>query len=141
MIYTAENIPLVNPMTVRRFTPDTQGLPFGGVIMFLRYAIQPLRRTTKRLVFDEDVVDCSNRMLEITNFLLDHAHRAGWWTVFPSRRWRSGRLDMEIQVMPGKDVPFLYIGNPIRLHVDGDGGITVFRTPEFLIKSGCALGY
>lgn len=141
MIYTAENIPLVDPMMIRGFQPNSDGLPFGGVMMFHEYAIKPMSMATGRMGFDEEVVDCSQRMLEITNFLLAYAKKAGWWTVFPSRRWRSGRLGENITILPGKDIPFLYIGNPIRLHVDPEGALTVFRTPEFLIKSACALGY
>lgn len=125
---------------VRRITP-THGLDtFGGVIVLDEYDVEDVGMADKRLDYDADVVDCSNRIFEITNCLILLKEKR-CWTVFPSRRWRNHRAGLGITNLPSKDEPLLYIGNPIRVFADPREGITVVRIPEFLIKSGVQLGY
>ena len=45
MIYTAENLPVVDPMDIRRITPEHEPLVFGGVILMSHYSAKPIRRT------------------------------------------------------------------------------------------------
>jgi hypothetical protein len=137
---TAETLEIVAPMFVREFTPCDWVHPFGGILMMQHYTVRDVGFADGRLDFDEDVVDCSNRMLEATIFL-GYVKKACALTIFPSRRWRTLRVGDKVSVMPGPKQPFQYIGNPIRLTTDGRGGVTVYRIPEFRIKSGCELGY
>ena len=137
---TSETLEIVDPMFVREFTPCDWVFPFGGILMMHHYTVGDVGLANSRLDFDEDVVDCSNRMLDATIFL-GHAKDACALTIFPSRRWRTLRIGEIVSVMPGPKQPFQYIGNPIRVTTDGRGGITVYRIPEFRIKSACELGY
>lgn len=136
----AETLPMVDPMMVRKFTPLRTLDLVGGVIVLNEYEVEDVGLADKRFDFDEDVVDCSNRIFEITTAMMGLKNKMSL-TVFPSRRWRNHRAGMEITGLPSKQSPLLYIGNPVRILSDPQEGITVVRIPEFLIKSGLQLGY
>jgi hypothetical protein len=112
----------------------------GGVLVMDDYEIEEIGIAKTRQPFDEDVVDCSNRLFEITTRLMGSQKEVSY-TVFPSRRWRNLREGDVITGSPSDTEPLLYIGNPIRILVSPTNGVTVFRIPEFLIKSGIELGY
>lgn len=142
MKYNAVTIPMVAPMMVRKITPWHSMDLFGGVLVLDEYDVEDVGLAEKRNEWDEDVVDCSNRIFEITMaMMMIGKNKFTAFTAFPSRRWRSHRVGMEITGLPTKDEPLLYLGNPVRLFADPHEGITVVRMPEFLIKSGCQLGY
>jgi hypothetical protein len=142
MMFTSENLPRVEPMRVRRFTPRLGVIPFGGLLLAHEYEVEDCELASSRLPFDEDVVDCSNRMLEVTTFCCRlEVPKPLALTVFPSRRLRSGREGEIITYDPRSGDPFLYLGNPIRVFVTRPGSCTVVRIPEFCIKSGIGLGY
>lgn len=147
MKYNADTLPMVNPMMVRKFTPLRSMDIFGGVLVLDEYDVEDSGMADRRNEWDEDVVDCSNRIFEITTRMMAERwkDRRGL-TVFPSRRWRNCRNGdsfdtAETQAMYSRRVPLLYIGNPVRLFSDPGSGITVVRIPEFLIKTGVELGY
>ena len=140
MKYNAETLPMVAPLMVRKITPLHSLDLFGGVIVLDEYEVEDVGMVEKRTEWDEDVVDCSNRILEITTAMMGMKDRFNF-TVFPSRRWRNHRVGMDITGLPTKEEPLLYIGNPVRLFADPQVGITVVRIPEFLIKSGVQMGY
>lgn len=148
MKYNAETLPMVAPMMVRKITPLHSMDIFGGVLVLDEYDVEDVGMAEKRNEWDEEVVDCSNRIFEITTEMMV----AQWkekrnFTVFPSRRWRNCRTglntfdDAETQAMYERKLPLLYLGNPVRLFADPHEGITVVRIPEFLIKSGVQMGY
>jgi hypothetical protein len=89
---------------------------------------------------DEDAVDCSNRIFQITTSMMMHKRSELVWTAFPSRRWRNLRRDNVIPAPPTRETPLLYLGNPIRL-IKNASGIHVIGRGEFVIKSGVELGY
>jgi len=136
----AETLPMVAPLMVRKITPLHTLDLFGGVIVMDEYDVEDVGLADKRLEFDEDVVDCSNRIFEITTCMMGLKEKKNF-TVFPSRRWRNHRAGMEITGLPSKQEPLLYLGNPVRLFADPQQGTTVVRIPEFLIKSGVQMGY
>ena len=136
----AETLPMVAPLMVRKITPLHTLDLFGGVIVMDEYDVEDVGLADKRLEFDEDVVDCSNRIFEITTCMMGLKEKKNF-TVFPSRRWRNHRAGMEITGLPSKQEPLLYLGNPVRLFADPQEGITVVRIPELLIKSGVQMGY
>jgi hypothetical protein len=105
------------------------------------FEVEEVGLAESRLVFDEEVVDCSNRVFEITNYMLMSLKDRVEWTVLPSHRWRYLREGGEILGLPSQQEPLLYIGNPIRLFFDPVEGVTVMRVPEFRIRSGVQLGY
>jgi hypothetical protein len=141
---SAETIPIVAPMMVRSFVilkPKRIVEMFGGVLVVDGYyEVEDVGMATERLGYDEDVVDCSNRIFQLTTCMMS-LKDAMWLTAFPSRRWRNFRTGDQITGYPTQEAPLLYIGNPIRLVNDPVKGIGVFRMPEFLIKSGCQMGY
>lgn len=140
MKHNSETIPMVDPMMVRKITPLISLYMVGGVLVMDEYDVEDVGMANERLDYDEDVVDCSNRILEITTGmarLKGNLH----FTAFPSRRWRNHRVGMEITGLPSKEEPLLYLGNPVKLFANPTEGITVVRIPEFLIKSGVQLGY
>lgn len=140
MKYNAETLPIVAPMMVRKITPIHSPSLFGGVIVMDEYEVEDVGMVEQRLDYDEDVVDCSNRIFEITTCMMMFKEKKNF-TVFPSRRWRNHRVGDEITRLPDKQEPLLYLGNPVRLFFDPQEGITVVRIPEFLINSGVQLGY
>ena len=146
MKYNAENIPMVAPMMVRQITPMRSMDIFGGVLVLDEYDVEDVGLAEKRTEWDEDVVDCSNRIFAITTAMMGMKDKKNY-TVFPSRRWRNCRTGLEtfdvkqLAAMRGGELPLLYIGNPVRLFTDPLEGITVVRIPEFLIKSGPQMGY
>lgn len=140
MKYNTETLPMVAPMMVRKITPLHSIDLFGGVIVMDEYDVEDIGLADKRLDFDEEVVDCSNRIFEITTAMMSLKDKRNF-TVFPSRRWRNHRAGMEMTGLPSKQEPLLYLGNPVRLFADPQEGITVVRIPEFLIKSGVQMGY
>lgn len=140
MRYNAETLPDVPPMFVRKISPlNTMDL-FGGVIVMDEYDVEDIGLVDTRMDYDEDVVDCSHRIFEITTAMMGATYRKNF-TAFPSRRWRNHRVGMDMTGFPTKDEPLLYLGNPVRLFADPVHGITVVRIPEFLIKSGLELGF
>lgn len=136
----ALTLPVVDPMMVRRFTSraTVQGWA-GGVWVMDEYDVEDVGLVEARLDFDEDLVDCSQRVFELTNRVLFHEGPIAL-TVFPSRRWRNMRIGQDIQSGPDEQ-PLLYLGNPIRIIKRSAGGIDVIGRGEFLIKSGVELGY
>lgn len=146
MIYNAETLPMVAPMMVRKITPVHSMDIFGGVLVLDEYGVEDVGIAAKRTAWDEDVVDCSNRIFQITTAMMGMKDKKNF-TVFPSRRWRNCRNgletfdDAETQALYEGKMPLLYIGNPVRLFADPQKGITVVRIPEYLIRSGVVMGY
>jgi hypothetical protein len=138
---TAHDLPLVDPLRVRRITPRGAMDLVGGVLVLDTYDVEDVGPADSRLEFDEDVVDCSKRIFQITTLMMVEKRRGPLaFTVFPSRRWRNFRTAQHIEGLPDAEHPLLYLGNPVRLFADADG-IHVIRIPEFLIKSGPELGF
>lgn len=137
---TALDLPIVDPMLVRRFTPTGRSSWWGGVWVADTYEVEELELAATRLDFDEDAVDCSNRIFQITTEMLLMPAPELAWTVFPTRRWRNMRAGQDILGEPRPDQPLLYLGNPIKL-LKNDRGLHVFGRGEFTIKSGVELGY
>lgn len=137
---TAHDLPLVDPLLVRRITPRGRSALVGGVLVLDRFDVEDVGLADARLDFDEAVVDCSNRIFQITTAMMLDDTRPLALAVFPSRRWRNFRTAQYIERLPDADHPLLYLGNPVRLFADADG-IHVYRLPEFRIQSGLELGY
>jgi hypothetical protein len=138
---TAHDLPLVDPLMVRRITPRGAIDLVGGVLVLDTYGVDDVGPADARLDFDEDVVDCSKRIFQITTLMMVEKRRGPLaFTVFPSRRWRNFRSGQYIEALPDADHPLLYLGNPVRLFADADG-IQVVSGAEFVIKSGPELGY
>lgn len=126
---------------VRRFIPHATVSGFiGGVWIMDEYDVEQVGLADARLDFDEDEVDCSNRIFQLTNQVLLHGGPIAL-TAFPSRRWRNLRIGQDIIGGPTTDQPLLYIGNPLRVIKRSEGGIDVLGCGEFIIKSGVELGY
>jgi hypothetical protein len=141
MKYDASTIPKVDPMMVRSFLPLSGLDIFGGIMLLDEFDVEDVGMAEARMNFDDDVVDCSNRIFEITNIMiLGKCPEPYGVSAFPSRRFRSHRTGMDVKPFL-KDERFLYLGNPIRLFWHPTEGVTVMRGPEFLIKSGPQLGY
>ena len=146
MEYNAETLPMVAPMMVRKITPKHSLDIFGGVLVLDEYDVEDVGMVEKRTGWDEDVVDCSNRIFEITTRMMVMKDKNNF-TIFPGQRWRNCRTGLdtfdeaETQAMFSGKLPLLYIGNPVRLFTDPKEGITVVRNPEFLIRSGAQMGY
>jgi hypothetical protein len=136
-------------MMVRKFSlleEDSPCTTVGGLFVIDgEYNVEDLELADSRVFPDEDVVDCSGRMFELTNLMAMISRPFMECTVFNARRFRnlrhmtgatkSGGFEYD---MPTFGTPLLYIGNPIRVTKDLSG-ITVYRLPEFLIKSGMQL--
>ena len=137
---TADDLPDVHPMMIRSFTPTGLRALLGGVLLMDSYDVVDVGMADQRLPFDTEIVDCSKRMFELTNLLIMSKHDKTALTVFPSRRWRNFRTGDQIEDVPDRNHPLLYLGNPVRVFKDGPT-IRVERIPEFLIKSGMELGY
>jgi len=137
---TSHDLPSVASMRVRRFTPTGCLDAFGGVLVMDSYTVEDVSLGMSRLAYDEDVVDCSNRIVQITTAMIMSPVAEMALTVFPSRRWRNMRTGEQIDRWPDADHPLEYLGNPIRLFKDAHG-IQVVSGPEFLIKTGVELGY
>ena len=137
---TAHDLPLVDPLMVRRFTPTGEMELVGGVLVLTTYDVADDGLVAERLPWDEAVVDCSRRIFHITTVMMLSPERPLAYTVLPSRRWRNMRTDQQIDRLPDAAHPLWYLGNPIKLFADEDG-IHVIRVPEFLIKTGMELGY
>lgn len=146
MKYNAETLPMVSPMMVRKITPTRALDIFGGVLVLDEFDVEDVGVADARNEWDEDVVDCSHRIFEITTQMMFFTEKKSL-AAFPSRRWRNCRNgidsfdESESQAMYARNLPLLYIGNPVRLFADPKEGITVVRIPEFIIKSGPQLGY
>ncbi len=140
---TARELPMVEPLRVRQFSPTGTFDWFGGVLVLDTYDVVDRDLAPARLPYDEPVVDCSRRIFEITTHMMMGSFGTGALalTVFPSRRFRNFRTGQDITGTPDPDHPLLYLGNPVRLFADPGEGITVVRIPEFLIKSGPELGF
>lgn len=143
-IHTALTIPEVEPMRVRKIFP-LNFQTFGGYILMDHYKIEDAEIAEKRLDFDADVIDCSNRMFELTTVMMGLSSPRNI-TVFPSRRWRNFREGENVIDLPTPEKPLLFIGNPIRIlmkRLDGMPGndITVQSDETYVIKSGPQLGY
>lgn len=147
MTYTAHTLPEVNPMMVRKIIPTKHINSFGGVMVMDECEAVDDGMADSRFDWDEDVVDCSGRMFEITNWVMFELKRKDYSCMcFPSRRWRNIRHGMdfnnqELTDMYAKKLPLLYIGNPVRIFYTQEDGCLVVRIPEFLIKSGMELGF
>lgn len=139
MKYNPRTLPIVHPMMARRIQCVPLTARLGGVLISEGFDSEDVGMADSRLEYDEDVVDCSNRIFEITTHLSGYGKHLDL-CVFPSRRWRNHR-DGEIINFDNNSAPFIYIGNPVRIFCDPLKGITVSSTPEFLIKSGPQLGY
>lgn len=141
----ARTIPMCHPMMIRRFIPHGGMGFFGGVFVLDGFDVEDVGIAESRYAGDEDVVDCSNRIFQITTAMM-MADKPLHYAAFPIRRWRNLVEDITAVPMiaiacPSKDTPLLYIGNPIQLDRDEDGTIHVRRLSEFVIKSGMELGY
>lgn len=136
----ARNLPVVDPMMVRRIVPVGLTKFYGGVLVMEEFEAEEVGLADARLGYDEPVVDCSRRIFQLTTDLM-MADRSWALTCFPSRRWRNHREGMDIISYPDADTPLLYLGNPVRVFADPGEGILVVRIPEFLIKTGPELGY
>lgn len=137
---TALDLPMVDPMMVRAFIPIGGQEWFGGVMALEAYDVTNVGLVTERLPYDEDWVDCSQRMFQATNYMLMAPAATLAWTFFPSRRWRNLREGDIIPKGPDAETPLLYLGNPIRVTKD-EHGLHVFGRDEFIIKGGMELGY
>lgn len=137
---TARELPTVDPMMVRAFTPTGGREFFGGVLVLDTFDVADVGLADMRLAYDAPVVDCSNRVFQITNIMLLSGDDALALTCFPSRRWRNLREGEFIVGYPDATTPLLYIGNPVRVLKNAQG-LHVFGRGEFLIKSGVELGY
>lgn len=139
-----EMLPIVDPMMVRRFY--FRGLEFparGGCACVKTVTVEDVEIASTRLDYDEDIVDCSYAVLELTNGLIltnDTTQRQ--WpgltmrvAYFNGRRWRNHRIGRDLS---WPEDYLLYIGNPIRIDATPEG-IVVHRSPEFRIRSGMAL--
>lgn len=131
-------------MMIRRFDPGLLGWAHfrDKVIMMdgAQFKVEDVGMAQARLPFDEDVVDLSGAMLELTTHMMLSPMTELGLAVFTSRRWRNHRwndVDEEGYNMewPTEDDPLLFIGNPVILTRSPDG-ITVHREPSYLIKSG-----
>lgn len=141
MEFDATTLPTVDPMMVRQFTPAGLINAVGGCVVMDRYLVEDVGIVGDRLDYDEERVDCSHRIFEITNLMILVMKEGKTdMTVFPSRRWRNLRKGELITDMPGRSNPLLYIGNPVRL-IWRRGELCVIRTTEFIIRSGVQLGY
>ena len=130
----------VNPMLIRAFTPTGGYEFFGGVLVLDTFDVSDIQVADKRLSYDEPEVDCSNRMFQITNWMLMDKDAPRSIACFPSRRWRNFRQGDEITGYPSQKEPLLYIGNPVRV-IKSSEGIEVIGRGEFIIRSGVELGY
>jgi len=140
---TAHDLAFVDPMMVRRFTPRTDRTIhdyMGGILVLDAFEVEDVGLVSERLPYDEDVVDCSNRIFQLTTMLMGLGKPVAL-CCFPSRRWRSFREGEHITVDPSPTRPLLYLGNPVRVFCDLKDGISVVSSPEFRIKSGMELGY
>lgn len=137
---TATDLPTVDPMMVREFTPTGKFGFFGGVFVMDTFDVREVGSAGCRLDYDEDQIDCSNRIFQVTNWLIMADSVPPSVACFPSRRWRNMRVGEDITGFPSKDTPLLYIGNPVRI-LNGADGLQVFGRGEFIIKSGVELGY
>lgn len=117
--------------------------PAGGTLVAMNFEIiADLGLAPNRFEFDEPVIDCSRRVFMLTNAMICKPQIPSL-VCFPSRRWRNFRtlndIDLPIPFLDGKEpLDLIYIGNPIRIF-NSESGITVERSPEFLIKSGTQL--
>lgn len=139
---TIRDLPVVDPMMVRKFTPTGYVELVGGVLIMDTYTVEDVGVVTDRLAFDADVVECSRRIFDLTNRMMMSTVAEMVLTVFPSRRWRNFRTDEYIDREPDATHPLEYLGNPIALLKSPGRGIAVWsRGGEFLIKSGVELGF
>ena len=136
----AITLPTVSAMMVRQFTPTGRWDFFGGVLVMDTFDVSEVEIADARIGYDDDAVDCSNRIFQITNWLMMDDSAPANITCFPSRRWRNMREGENIVGHPSAESPLLYIGNPVRI-TKGEDGISVFGRGEFIIKSGVELGY
>jgi hypothetical protein len=137
---TARELPTVDPMLVREFTPTGKRGFFGGVLVLDTFDVRDVGLVTARLDYDADAVDCSHRIFQITNWMLINEAAPDAVACFPSRRWRNMRIGEHIVDHPTAETPLLYLGNPVRI-VKGPDGLDVIGRGEFVIKSGFELGY
>lgn len=140
----ADTLPMVHPLMIRRITPHYDRMQacffVGGVLVMDEFDAEEVGMADARLSYDEDVVDCSNRIFQLTTAMMMKPDVRLNLCAFPSRRWRNMREGEDITGMPSPDTPLLYVGNPVRVFVDKGDGLLVVRLPEFLIKSGIELG-
>ncbi len=129
----------VDPMMVREFIPIGPYDYWGGVLVMPEFEVRDVGMADERLDYDADVVDCSNRLFQITTWMMmqNEIPDIG---CFPSRRWRNLRVGQYIEVNPSAEHPLLFLGNPIVV-VKKPKGLMVLSGPDFLIKSGVELGY
>lgn len=153
MKYRIQDLPKVHPMMVRRFVPDPSHgwghqrdkVVYGniGAIQNATLDVDEIGLADARLSFDEDVVDQSGFVFELTSRFMMGTKQDCQLLVFTSRRWRNHRWehkneqghDME---WPTKKEPLLFIGNPYLIEVK-NGAIIVHRESSYLIKSGMQL--
>ena len=132
---------VVDSMMVREFTPTGKWNFFGGVFVMDDFDVRDVGAVTERLSYDTARVDCSNRMFQITNWMLMDENAPAVIWCFPSRRWRNMRDGEDITGLPSRETPLLYLGNPIRVSKDENGIMVMQQGGEFIIKSGPELGY
>lgn len=139
---TPRDLPTVDAMLVREFVPTgtLTNAFFGGVLVLDAFDVRDVGRADMRLDYDEAAVDCSNRMFQITTWMMVDDAAPDAVACFPSRRWRNLRTGEDITSYPSRDTPLQYLGNPVRV-IRTEGGLHVFGRGEFVIKSGVELGY
>lgn len=147
MTHTIQTLPRVDPMMVRRFDPGENGWAhFRDKVLLMtgfEFDVEEIGMAASRLPFDEDVIDQSNSVFQLTTAMMLSRNKDFGIAVFTSRRWRNHRWvrkegdehDME---WPTPESPLLFIGNPI-LIFNTQAGVEVYREKSYLIKSGCQL--
>lgn len=172
MSITGHELASVDPMQIRQFrpigmlTPRPLGL-WRGVLVMENFEVTDGELAKSRLSYDEAVIDCSHRVLEITSSLCA-SYQDRHLTLFPSRRWRNFREGEQILQLPTSEQPLLYLGNPIVVTVQAKAADTEiakalsltelapavwtntavlvqlkirFSSDEFILRPGYALGY
>ncbi len=149
MRFTIETLPRVHPMMVRKFDPLEMGWATGfrDKCMFMSgydMEVEEIGMADSRLEFDDDIVDQSGAVFELTTMIMLGPSEKDFMTaVFTSRRWRNHRWMKpnekgETLEWPTKEEPLLFIGNPYLIERKG-GEIIVHRESSYLIKSGYQL--
>lgn len=140
MIYNANTIPHVESMFVRKITPTRHVVMHHTTCIMEEYTLEDVGLVEQRFEWDEDIVDCSGRMLGVSvEAMCGHGNVV--WTVFPSRRWRNFRLGNIIHDVPNPNNPLLYIGNPVTMVHRPEGLHIGYTSKEFTLRSGMELGY
>ena len=129
---TVSQLPKVHPHDgARRFNPLESGWAhFRDKVMFMegdqfQLEVEEIGMADTRLPFDEDVVDQSGAVFELTSrMMMAKEPKDIMLAVFTSRRWRNhrwmGRNEKgEDCEWPTPEEPLLFIGNPYIIEREG----------------------